>query len=40
MRFLRSNNDKISIPLVINECKKNELWSEVVYLYSIINEND
>jgi len=40
MRFLRSNGDKISIPLVIAECKKNELWSEVVYLYSIINEND
>lgn len=40
MRFLRSNNDKISVPLVIAECKKNLLWQEVVYLYVSSNEID
>lgn len=40
LRFLKSNNDKVSIPLVIAECKKNLLWQAVVYLYTISNEVD
>jgi hypothetical protein len=40
MRFLKSNFDKVSIPLIIAESRKNLLWNEVVYLYVLSNEND
>ena len=40
MRFLKSNADKISIPLVIADCRKNLLWNEVVYLYILSQEFD
>ncbi|CAL6082010.1 Clathrin_heavy chain [Hexamita inflata] len=39
-RFLKSNSDKVSIPLCIQECRKNLLWNEVVYMYVLSNEND
>lgn len=40
MRFLKSNSDKISIPLVIAEARKNLLWNEIIYMYVLSNEND
>jgi len=40
MRFLKSNSDKVSIPLVIAEARKNLLWNEIIYMYVLSNEND
>jgi len=40
MRFMKSQYDKISVPLAISECRKNMLWNEVIYLYVLSSEND
>lgn len=39
-RFLRSNFDKLSLPLVIKACKENFMWRDVVYLYVAAGEID
>lgn len=40
MRFLKSNSDKVSIPLAIKACRENFLWNEVVFMYILSNEVD
>ncbi len=40
MRFLRSNVERISSPIVIATCKSCFLWAESTYLYYRANEFD
>ena len=39
-RFLRSNFERLSVPLVATACRENFLWREVVYLQIAAGEVD